>query len=138
MNDGIHSPAASGDGIHSPAESGDGKHSPAESGDGKHCPACGKDIGIWPVLMAGLPSWVRCPYCRARLSYGNTGVIVTLLFALLLLLSGVAFYFAKQHYSANEGRFFIALAVIVVALWLPIELIATLYLRRRGKLEKLL
>src|SRR5436190_24261113 len=84
--------------------------------DGERCPACGKDIGIWPVLMAGLPSWVRCPHCRARLSYGNTGVIVTLLFALLLLLSGAAFYFARQHYAANEARCFIMLDVIVVAL----------------------
>jgi hypothetical protein len=116
----------------------DGKHSPVACGDGKHCPACGKDIGIWPVLMAGLPSWVRCPHCRARLSYGNTGFIVTMLFGLLLLLCGAAFYFAKQHFSAHEIRFFILLAVIVVALWLPIELAATLYLRSRGKLEKLL
>jgi len=116
----------------------DGQHSPAASGDGKHCPECGKDIGIWPILMAGLPSLVRCPHCRARLSYGNASVMVALLFGLLLLLSGGAFYFARQHYSANEGRFFIALAVIVIALWLPIELAATLYLRRRGKLQKLL
>lgn len=126
------------DGKLSPAEGRDGKHSPAASGDGKHCPACGKDIGIWPVLMAGLPSWVRCPHCRARLSYGNAGVMVALLLGLLLLLSGAAFYFAKQHYSANEARFFILLAVIVVAVWLPVELAATLYLRSRGKLEKLL
>jgi hypothetical protein len=116
----------------------DGKHSPAGSGDGKHCPACGKDIGIWPILMAGLPSWVRCPHCRARLSYGKTGVLVALLFGLLLLLNGAAFYFARQHYSAHEARFFMVLAVIVVALWLPVELAATLYLRRHGKLEKLL
>ncbi|HEY2411121.1 MAG TPA: hypothetical protein VGI40_02705 [Pirellulaceae bacterium] len=138
MNDGKHSPASSEDGKHSSAAGEDGKHSPAASGDGKHCPACGQDVGIWPVLMAGLPSWVRCPHCRARLSYGNTGLIITLLFALLLLLSGAAFYFARQHYHANDTRFFILLAVIVIALWLPIELAATLYLRWRGKLEKLL
>ena len=116
----------------------DRKHSPAASGDGKHCPACGKDIGIWSVLLAGLPTWVRCPHCRARLSYGNAAVLVGLLFGVLLLLSGAAFYFAKQHYSANEARFFMVLGVSVVAVWLPIELAAALFLRYRGKLEKLL
>jgi hypothetical protein len=126
------------DGKHSLTESDDGKHAPAASGDGKHCPACGKDIGLWTVMLAGLPSWVRCPHCRARLSYGNASMIVALLFGLLLLLSGGVFWFARRHYPINEGRFFIALAVIVVALWLPIEMLATLYLRRCGKLEKLL
>jgi hypothetical protein len=116
----------------------DGIHSPSATDDGKHCPSCGQDIGIWPILLAGLPSWVRCPHCKSRLTYGNTGLLITLLFALLLLLSGAAFYFAKQHYSAHEARFFILIAVILLAFWLPIELAATLYLRRCGRLEKLL
>ncbi len=106
--------------------------------DGKHCPGCGKDIGVWPVLVAGLPTWVQCPHCRARLSYGSYGVLVAAMFALLLLLSGVAFYFARKHYAANEVRFLVLLAVILVAVWLPVELLATMYLRRWGKLEKLL
>jgi len=42
--------------------------------DGKHCPECEKDIGVWPVLSAGLPSRVHCPHCHARLTYGNIGV----------------------------------------------------------------
>jgi hypothetical protein len=106
--------------------------------DGKHCPGCGKDIGIWPVLLAGLPTWVRCPHCRARLSYGNCGLLVAGLFGVLLLMSGGAFYFARQHYAANEVRFLVLLAVILVVVWLPVELLATLYLRRWGKLEKML
>ena len=106
--------------------------------DGKHCPGCTKDIGIWPVLMAGLPSWVKCPHCQARLSYGGGGFIVAGLFGLLLLLTAGAFFFARQHYTANALRFYVLLAVVVIALWLPVELMATLCLRKWGKLEKLL
>ena len=106
--------------------------------DGKHCPACGKDIGVWPVLMAGLPTWVRCPHCRARLSYGSSGLMVALLFAFFLALILAACYFAQRHYAANEIRFYVLLATIVVGAWLPVELLAAVYLRRHGKLEKLL
>src|SRR5262245_26609160 len=38
--------------------------------DGKHCPACGADVGYWAVAR-GLFR-IRCPHCRARLSYTFT------------------------------------------------------------------
>ncbi len=106
--------------------------------DGKHCPGCGKDIGIWPVLSAGLPSWVRCPHCQARLSYGRSGALVLGLFCLLLLLSICIFYVASQRYAAGGIWFHVFLASLVPLAWLPVEIAATLYLRKRGVLEKLL
>lgn len=105
-------------------------------GDGKHCPGCGKDIGVWPVLMAGLPTWVRCPHCRARLSYGNSGLVMAVLSAFFLLLILGACYFARQHYAANAMRFYVLMAVVVVVTWLPVELLAAIGLRRWGRLEK--
>ena len=104
--------------------------------DGKHCPACGKDIGIWPVLTAGLPNWLRCPHCKARLSYGNSGAVVICLFVLLLVLSAAVFYVIRQRYAANGVQFHLLLAGLVLAAWLPVEFGATLYLRNRGTLQK--
>jgi len=106
--------------------------------DGKHCPGCGKDIGIWPVLTAGLPSWVRGPHCKARLSYGRSGALLLGLACLLLLLSLGVFYAAGQRYVAGGIWFHIFLASLVLVAWLPVEIAATLYLRKRGVLEKLL
>ena len=37
--------------------------------DGKHCPACREDIGILTVVLATLPTLIRCPHCRTRLAY---------------------------------------------------------------------
>ena len=61
--------------------------------DGKHCPACGKDIGLWAVLLAAWPSRVRCPHCRARLSYGSCIVLVAILVSSLAVLFVGAFGF---------------------------------------------
>ena len=106
--------------------------------DGKHCPGCGKDIGIWPVLIAGLPSWVRCPHCKARLSYGRSGALVLGLFGLLLLVSFAVFYLVGRRHSAGGLSFHIFLVFLVLAAWVPVEFAATMYLRRHGELEKLL
>jgi hypothetical protein len=106
--------------------------------NGKHCPGCGKDIGIWPVLTAGLPSWVRCPHCKARLSYGRSGALILNLFCLLLLLSFGIFYFVGRRYAAGGLWFHLFLVSLILAAWVPVEFAATLYLRSRGELEKLL
>ena len=74
-------------------------------GDGKHCPGCEKDIGVWPVLMAGLPTWVRCPHCRARLSYGNSGLVMAVLsaFFLLLILGGIIVLATLAYFGERKG-----------------------------------
>jgi hypothetical protein len=104
--------------------------------DGKHCPACSQDIGLWSVLTAGSPSRVRCPHCKHRLVYANSGALVASLLVLLLALGAVAFYFVRQVYSANRLPFHLWLAGVVLAAWLPVELAAAVYLRRRGVLKK--
>jgi hypothetical protein len=104
--------------------------------DGKHCPACGKDIGLWAVLSAGLPTRVRCPHCKARLSYsGGRGLVINL-FVVLLAAGVAAFYFARQLYAVTRPQFYLALIILALAIMLPIDLVATLGLRRRGVLKK--
>ena len=116
--------------------------------DGKHCPACGKDIGIWPVVSAALPSRVRCPHCKARLSYGGGLLLgmIALVVAVLVLCVGIASYYLASHHLAAGARvskpirFYGTLVAVFLALWLPIwlplEIGLTMYIRRRGELKK--
>jgi hypothetical protein len=104
--------------------------------DGKHCPVCGKDIGIWPVLTAALPSRVRCPHCKARLAYENSGRLVVTLGLLLLALAIVAFVGVGKVYSAMRWEYHLALAGLVLVVWMPVEWLLTVYLRNRGTLKK--
>lgn len=110
--------------------------------DGKHCPVCDKDIGLWPVLSAGLPTHIRCPHCKARLSYGNSFLLLLGVVAMVSVV-GVLSYYSASHYLAPSARlsqplkFYSVVAVLFLCLWLPIELAFTFYIRRRGALKKL-
>ncbi len=104
--------------------------------DGKHCPECAKDIGVWSVLAAGLPSRIRCPHCQARLTYGNIGTLVACLFAVLLTLAVGSFFAVSTHYSARHWQFHAVFIAVSLAVMLPVDIAATLYLRRYGVLQK--
>ena len=104
--------------------------------DGKHCPACAKDIGIWPVLAAGLPSRIRCPHCKARLTYGGSGTLVASLFAVLLTLAVASFFFVSRQHSVLHLQFHVVFVAVALAVMLPVDLAATFYLRSRGVLKK--
>ena len=104
--------------------------------DGKHCPDCAKDIGVWPVLAAGLPSRIRCPHCKARLTYGGSGTLVACLFAILLTLAVGSFFVVSRQYSARHWQFHAVFIVVALAVMLPVDLAATFYLRRYGLLQK--
>ena len=105
--------------------------------DGKHCPACGKDVGMASVMTALWPSRVKCPHCKARLAYLNGTALVINLLAVWAGLGVVACYALQLWFSPYKPQFYFAIAALVVAAWLPVELAATLYMRRFGKLEKL-
>lgn len=99
--------------------------------DGKHCPACGVDIGIWPVFLAGLPSMIRCPRCKARLRYHKTGNMWLLGAALFAALMVGGFFIADAFQSPH----FLAIwGVVLLIAWIPIELFLALFLRNRGTL----
>ena len=110
--------------------------------DGKHCPACGKDIGIWTVLSAGLPTWVRCPHCKARLTYGNSFLLLLGVVAMVSVVGVVSYYIASHHLVRSSRvseplRFYSVVIALFLCLWLPMEIGFTLYIRNRGALKKL-
>ena len=102
--------------------------------DGKHCPACGRDIGLWTVFTAGLPSRIRCPHCRARLGFPQTGVLVAWLIALGLVLSAGAYVFARRLYPVTRLEFHLLAAGLALVLLLAMNLGAAIYLRRTRQL----
>jgi len=104
--------------------------------DGKHCPACGKDIGIWPVLSATLPNRIRCPHCRARLSYENAGALMLNVLLLLIVLCVAMYYLLRQHDRTTGIMFYVHVAALAFLAWLPVELATTFYMRSRGRLQK--
>jgi len=104
--------------------------------DGKHCPQCAKDIGVWPVLTAGLPSRILCPHCKTRLSYGNSGTFLACLFAMLLTLAVGSFFAVSSQYSARYWKFHAVFIAVALAVMLPVDIAATLYLRRYGVLNE--
>lgn len=109
--------------------------------DGRHCPACEKDIGVWPVLTAGLPTRVRCPHCKARLTYGSSLLLMLGVVAMTAVV-GVASYYATLYLLGRLSRvgeplkFYGVLVAVFLALWLPIEVAFTLVMRNRGELKK--
>src|SRR5262245_46864139 len=109
--------------------------------DSKHCPVCGQDIGIWAVLLAGLPSRVRCPHCKARLSYGHDALLVLGVVALLVLAAVGAYQLAgfqigKAAAVREPVRFWGIVVGLMVAISIPLELALTLLLRRHGVLQQ--
>ena len=96
------------------------------------CPACGADIGVWPILSAGLPNLIRCPRCKARIGYERLGAVVIV----LLLATGAvlaAAYFVATWYEGNQRL--IAFIVFSLGAWVPVELVVALYLRANKLLE---
>jgi hypothetical protein len=104
--------------------------------DGKHCPECEKDIGVWPVLSAGLPSRIHCPHCNARLTYGNSGTFVACVFAVLLTLAVGSFFAVSSQYSMHYWKFHSVFIAVALAVMLPVDVVATFYLRKYGVLRK--
>jgi ABC-type arginine transport system permease subunit len=108
---------------------------------GKHCPACEKDIGLWPVLSAGLPTRVRCPHCKARLTYGNSFLLLLGVVAMVSLV-GLMSYYLASHYLVSSSRitnplkFYGVVVALFLGLWIPVEVAFTLYVRSRGVLKK--
>jgi hypothetical protein len=100
--------------------------------DGKNCPQCGHDIGLRAVLLAAWPTRVTCPHCKTRLSYGSGLVLATCLIALV----AAAFYLVSLKYRVSEFQFHVVLIGSLLAVLIPFEVFASLYLRLRGRLRK--
>lgn len=97
--------------------------------DGKHCPACGHDIGVRPIFTAGLPNWIRCPHCSARLRYrGIAGVALVLVAVLAAVVVG-ALYGASAIPGLHPSYQPAAAAGILFGAWAVVELAVARFLR---------
>jgi hypothetical protein len=102
--------------------------------DGMHCPECGKDIGVWPIFSAGLPSRIWCPHCHSRLRYRNTtGVLLLILLVLVGVLAGA--YFTASALPTSQTIGLVIFGVIALGAWVPVELVVTWFLRNYRELE---
>ena len=102
--------------------------------DGKHCPACGKDIGIWPIFSA-VRNRFRCPHCRVRLSYQGIRWLVLALLVLAVPLVAASLYLVRK--AELTGLLHdVAFLGILLALWVPVELLVTAYLRSTKVLSR--
>jgi hypothetical protein len=90
------------------------------------CPACGKDIGVWAIVAARLPSRIRCPHCRTLLRYDGMLTIMALPFVIVILAALIVHEVAVDIGMALPGLF---LFVMVLLTWFPVEFLLALYLR---------
>ena len=100
--------------------------------NGKQCPACGKDIGIWAIFAAGMPSRIRCPYCRARLRYDGGSVVMGIALGVVVIVVLIAHEVAVDIGMSRPGLF---AAVLLLMTWVPIELLPAVYLRDSRRLK---
>jgi uncharacterized protein (DUF983 family) len=101
-------------------------------GEGKHCPNCGKDIGVWPIFSASWPSFIWCPWCRSRLRYRKTSVVMAALVAILIAIAAIAFILVSS--LATSWRMPIWAMVMIIS-WVFVQLAVTWFLRNRRELE---
>jgi hypothetical protein len=94
--------------------------------NGKVCPACGKDVGVWAIVAAGVPSRIRCPHCRSRLRYDGAMAVMAFPFAVVVLAALVVHEVAVDVGVARPGLF---MAILLLVTWVPVELLLALYLR---------
>jgi hypothetical protein len=100
--------------------------------NGRNCPVCGKDIGVWSIFSAGMPSRIRCPHCRALLRYDGSLFLVAIPFVLAMLAALILHEAAIDLGITRPGLFVVVLLLVT---WVPIELLLALYLRENRRLH---
>lgn len=111
-------------------------------GDGKHCPNCGRDIGVRSIVLATLPTQIRCPHCGARLAYHNTLPVVVVQAALIVGLTAGCYYLTRAVLSSQGLWRSGGLTAALIAAWglfwaLVVESGAAFFLRRNRTLHLL-
>jgi hypothetical protein len=100
---------------------------------GRNCPVCGKDIGVWSIFAAGLPSRIRCPHCRTLLRYDGALFLIAIPF-LLAMLAALVVHEAAIDLGLDRPGLFVVVLLLVT--WIPIELLLALYLRENRTLRR--
>jgi len=105
------------------------------AGDGKHCPKCARDIGIWPIFKAALPSSLRCPHCGARIHYADAGLVIAAMLTAVAGLSYLAYVVANKLVPENASVRLWTFCALLVAMWVPIEYAVARFLRQNRRLR---
>jgi hypothetical protein len=101
------------------------------------CPICKAPVSLWRIVIAPLPTRIRCGHCRARLkAAGNK----TLFYVIAVLLGGLigfflwsAFLFLREHLGPYSA-FFDCLALCVMLVFFC-DFPLSYYIYARGRLE---
>ncbi len=100
------------------------------SSEGKICPQCGKDIGFSTIMMAGLPTMMKCKFCKTKIKYEKI--------PWLLLLTCAIIYFMLVYVILNVlfnlGVGLVISLLLIFLLWQPFEIVLAWYLRKNGSL----
>jgi len=102
--------------------------------DGKHCPACSRDIGIWSIFTAGLPSLIRCPHCRARLTYRGIFWLIPIFLVLSVAVVVGALYASAWIPNLRPDDQMLAAVGLMLGAWAVVELAVALFLRANREL----
>ncbi len=112
------------------------EHPSGGQASGKLCPGCGRDIGVWPVFSAGLPTRIWCPHCRIRLRYQDAnGIFVGLLVALAVTALG-AWWISGELGPLVWRTRVLWFCGLLLAVWVPVELVVVGMLRSRKTLTR--
>jgi hypothetical protein len=79
---------------------------------------------------------VRCPHCKARLSYRGVLGLVILLSVLGVALLAAAVYMVQRLELAGGPQRAMAFLGLMLALWVPVELVVAFYLRSNKALSR--
>jgi hypothetical protein len=96
-----------------------------ENPQGKLCPSCNHDIGIWAIIEAGLPTRITCPHCDMRVIYTE--------FPWFLFTACAVAWVGLMLFMPSTGAVLLDFALLIAA-WLPAEIVLTLYMRKTGTL----
>ena len=104
--------------------------------NGKQCPACGGDIGVWPVLSAGLPNRIRCPHCATRLTYREIGGVVLALLVVFAAVMAGAYFASVAVAEVGTLDWLAVFAGVLLGAWVLVELVAVWFLRNNRTLAR--
>ncbi len=103
---------------------------------GSICPNCSKDIGFLAVFKAGLPTMIKCSSCKSAVTYRPFPWLISIvLVGLYVVLLYFTFTDLTQIARGFFSKKFLAEILVICALWVPFELLVTIYLRKRCTLE---
>ncbi len=113
------------------------------SEQGKKCPGCNDDIGLWAIVKAPLPNKIKCPHCKTKIEYENTGwwlvVVSTIIYISVICIVAyqVEFAFTTKRYilsTLSALQLGLIIFVICMTLGLLVEFVIASYLRSNKKL----